>query len=125
MRREARRIQTQNINDPGGGRGKSSSGLSSLSMESLSGTGIADSSDIAEERGPPNYPAAKQSEGKILRPQYKDILRGLSFHRHLKINAEVFCVRSCKFAPPDQPSSTAAKCNSKGNRSPFNANIAH
>lgn len=35
----------------------------------------ANSSDIAEERGPPLYPIAKKSEGKILRPQYKDILR--------------------------------------------------
>ena len=34
------------------------------------------SGDIAEERGLPNYPTAKQSQGKILRPQYKDILRG-------------------------------------------------
>lgn len=37
----------------------------------------ANSSDIAEERGTPNYPTAKTPEGKILRPQYKDILRGL------------------------------------------------
>jgi TBC1 domain family member 2 len=37
----------------------------------------ANSSDIAEERGPPSYPTAKRSEGKILRPQYKEILRGL------------------------------------------------
>lgn len=36
----------------------------------------ANSSDIAEERGTPMYPTARKSEGKILRPQYKDILRG-------------------------------------------------
>ena len=35
----------------------------------------ANSSDIAEERGPV-YPSAKKSEGKILRPQYKEILKG-------------------------------------------------
>lgn len=35
----------------------------------------ANSSDIAEERGP-IYPSAKKTEGKILRPQYKDILKG-------------------------------------------------
>lgn len=34
------------------------------------------SGDIAEERGLPSYPSARHSEGKILRPQYKDILRG-------------------------------------------------
>ena len=36
-----------------------------------------DSGDIAEERNAPQYPVAKQSRGKILRPQYKDILRGI------------------------------------------------
>lgn len=36
----------------------------------------ADSSDIAEERGPPMYPPSRKGEGKILRPQYKEILRG-------------------------------------------------
>ena len=37
----------------------------------------ANSSDIAEERGGPSYPTARKIEGKILRPQYKDILKGL------------------------------------------------
>lgn len=36
----------------------------------------ANSSDIAEERGPSMYPTARKGEGKILRPQYKEILRG-------------------------------------------------
>ncbi|KAL5362808.1 RabGAP/TBC [Aspergillus floccosus] len=35
----------------------------------------ANSSDIAEERGPSMYPTARKGEGKILRPQYKEILR--------------------------------------------------
>ncbi|KAJ5894452.1 hypothetical protein N7495_006143 [Penicillium taxi] len=35
----------------------------------------ANSSDIAEERGTPMYPTARKGEGKILRPQYKDILQ--------------------------------------------------
>lgn len=35
----------------------------------------ADSSDIAEERGP-LYPVTRKGEGKILLPQYKDILKG-------------------------------------------------
>ncbi|CAG8144261.1 unnamed protein product [Penicillium salamii] len=35
----------------------------------------ADSADIAEERGAPMYPTARKGEGKILRPQYKDILQ--------------------------------------------------
>ncbi len=89
IRREANKTQTKKINDPGGGRGKNSNGFFSLSAESLSGQGIANSSDIAEERGPPSYPTTKKSDGKILRPQYKDILRGLSFYCFLTINAEV------------------------------------
>lgn len=36
----------------------------------------ANSSDIAEERSLLVYPTTKPSGGKILRPQYKDILRG-------------------------------------------------
>lgn len=36
----------------------------------------ANSSDIAEERGVSVYPTTKRAEGKILRPQYKEILRG-------------------------------------------------
>ncbi|KAL4974526.1 rab-GTPase-TBC domain-containing protein [Aspergillus desertorum] len=35
----------------------------------------ANSSDIAEERDIPLYPAARKGDGKILRPQYKDILK--------------------------------------------------
>ncbi|KAL4746789.1 hypothetical protein BDW72DRAFT_184199 [Aspergillus terricola var. indicus] len=35
----------------------------------------ANSSDIAEERDIPLYPTARKSDGKILRPQYKDILK--------------------------------------------------
>lgn len=42
-----------------------------------------DSGDIAEERGIPNYPTAKKSEGKILRPQYQEILRDPANSLHL------------------------------------------
>ena len=81
MRREAKkRIPSKKTNDPGGGSGKGINGMNStLTPERLPGRARANSSDIAEERGAPIYPAAKQSEGKILRPQYKDILRGSSF----------------------------------------------
>ena len=80
MRREAKkRIPSKKTNDPGGGSGKGSNGITSmLTPERLPGRARANSSDIAEERGAPIYPTAKQSEGKILRPQYKDILRGAS-----------------------------------------------
>lgn len=42
-----------------------------------------DNGDIAEERGLPQYPSAKKAEGKILRPQYKDILRDPANSLHL------------------------------------------
>ena len=42
-----------------------------------------DTGDIAEERGIPSYPIAKKSEGKILRPQYKEILRDPANSLHL------------------------------------------
>jgi TBC1 domain family member 2 len=36
----------------------------------------SNSADIAIERPAPTYPMPRKSEGKILRPQYKDILKG-------------------------------------------------
>ncbi|KAI2785778.1 GTPase-activating protein gyp1 [Penicillium oxalicum] len=58
------------------------SGYSARGSPSALGFGLAamnrqraNSSDIAEERGTPMYPTARKTEGKILRPQYKDILR--------------------------------------------------
>lgn len=80
MRREAKkRIPNKKTNDPGGGSSKGINGMNlMLTPERQPGRARANSSDIAEERGAPVYPTAKQSEGKILRPQYKDILRGSS-----------------------------------------------
>ena len=67
VRSKAKRIPNDKSFDPGG----------TLKISSPpNGRRRANSSDIAEERGPPIYPMAKQAEGKILRPQYKDILRG-------------------------------------------------
>ncbi|GIJ88397.1 GTPase-activating protein [Aspergillus pseudoviridinutans] len=43
----------------------------------------ANSSDIAEERGVSMYPTARKSEGKILRPQYKDVLKDPANALHL------------------------------------------
>lgn len=53
------------------------SGNSSLGADlDASSRPRANSSDIAEERGVSLYPSTKKTEGKILRPQYKDILKG-------------------------------------------------
>lgn len=43
----------------------------------------SNSFDIAEERSPLAYPSTKKGEGKILRPQYKDILRDPANSLHL------------------------------------------
>ncbi|KIW62729.1 hypothetical protein, variant 1 [Phialophora macrospora] len=43
----------------------------------------SNSFDIAEERNPLAYPSAKKGEGKILRPQYKDILKDPANSLHL------------------------------------------
>jgi hypothetical protein len=59
--------------DIGGGAGGN---LSTLGLAS-NNRSRADSADIAEERGAPMYPTARKGEGKILRPQYKDILQGM------------------------------------------------
>lgn len=79
MRREAqKRLGTKRAIDPGGGLQNSNNGIAStLSPEQATGRARANSSDIALEREPLSYPSAKNSEGKILRPQYKDILRGV------------------------------------------------
>jgi hypothetical protein len=48
-----------------------------------------DSGDIAEERGIPTYPTAKKVEGKILRPQYQEILRDPANSLHLISHASI------------------------------------
>lgn len=79
MRRKGKRLSNKKGKDPGGARGgfKNGTAASTLAQWSL------DNGDIAEERGIPNYPTTKKSEGKILRPQYKDILRDPANSLHL------------------------------------------
>ncbi|KAL8868908.1 MAG: hypothetical protein Q9174_004675 [Haloplaca sp. 1 TL-2023] len=94
MRREGKRIPSRRLNnDPGGSRPDSSFTTGNLNAASTGNRARANSSDIAMERGPPSYPVAKKSEGKILRPQYKEILRdpantlNLISHPPLALNA--------------------------------------
>lgn len=62
--------------DPGGS-GSVAQNPSSLGFGLASSSRArANSSDIAEERGTPLYPTSRKVDGKILRPQYKDILQG-------------------------------------------------
>ncbi|KAK8206276.1 rab-GTPase-TBC domain-containing protein [Phyllosticta capitalensis] len=83
MRRKGKRKPLNKGKDPGGTHslhGSMDSGLSSAQPWRL------DSGDIAEERNGstiPLYPTAKPSVGKILRPQYKDILRDPANALHL------------------------------------------
>jgi len=81
MRRKGRRkqpLQQKNPTDPKDPGGT----LSRTSTGSAAWRGM-DSGDIAEERGIPNYPTANKAEGKILRPQYHDILRDPANSLHL------------------------------------------
>ncbi|KAI1773436.1 RabGAP/TBC [Hypoxylon cercidicola] len=50
---------------------------------SFSNRRYSNSADIAIERPAPTYPMPKKSEGKILRPQYKDILKDPANALHL------------------------------------------
>lgn len=72
MRKRQNRKQPRGVpdysGDPGGG----------VVGPYMNNSGAFDSGDIAEERELPNYPTSKQTQGKILRPQYKDILKGTS-----------------------------------------------
>lgn len=73
MRRKGRRKDTLKGKDPGGTGNKNGSAP----------WRAIDSGDIAEERGIPNYPTTKKLEGKILRPQYQEILRDPANSLHL------------------------------------------
>ncbi|KAI4241233.1 MAG: hypothetical protein L6R40_004649 [Gallowayella cf. fulva] len=84
MRRSAKRTPaTKSYNDPGGTWPEREIASNTLNVPVSGGRSRADSSDIAEERGPPSYPTAKKSDGKILRPQYKEILRDPANTLHL------------------------------------------
>lgn len=54
-----------------------------LGYTSLSQRGRSNSFDIAEERNTLSYPSTNKAEGKILRPQYKEILRDPANSLHL------------------------------------------
>ncbi|KAK7529117.1 rab-GTPase-TBC domain-containing protein [Phyllosticta paracitricarpa] len=83
MRRKGKRKPLNKGKDPGGTHllhGSMDEGLASTQPWRL------DSGDIAEERNGstiPLYPTAKPSVGKILRPQYQDILRDPANALHL------------------------------------------
>ena len=82
-RRPARRKPNVKSFDPGG---EDRGGLRppmGLDPAKQSNRPRANSSDIAEVRDAPEYPSAKRGDGKILRPQYKEILRDPANSLHL------------------------------------------
>ncbi|KAL9106493.1 MAG: hypothetical protein Q9227_008472 [Pyrenula ochraceoflavens] len=82
-RKQANRLQ--NSRDPGGGL----AGYTEIKSLPDLNHGVtvkgarSNSFDIAEERNSLSYPSAKKTEGKILRPQYKEILRDPANSLHL------------------------------------------
>ncbi|KAL6866029.1 GTPase-activating protein [Amphichorda felina] len=78
MKRRARRRETQDKGDP-----NTLSPTLGSSWNDVSSRRYSNSADIAIERPAPSYPMPKKSEGKILRPQYKEILRDPANALHL------------------------------------------
>jgi len=79
MKRRTRRRESQR-------KGEDSTSLVPGAMASTLNTQArrySNSADIAIERPAPSYPMPKKSEGKILRPQYKDILKDPANALHL------------------------------------------
>ena len=82
MKRKAKKGPGQISTDPGGQLSPFGAGLQG-GFGGFGSRRLSNSADIAIERPTPNYPVAKKSEGKILRPQYKEILRDPANSLHL------------------------------------------
>ncbi|KAH6899759.1 rab-GTPase-TBC domain-containing protein [Thelonectria olida] len=78
MKRRSKRMATQSKADQG-----TLSPLGNEPMDRFHSRRYSNSADIAAERPAPTYPMPKKSEGKILRPQYKEILRDPANALHL------------------------------------------
>jgi TBC1 domain family member 2 len=76
MKRKSKRLTSLTNADPGGGLSPWGHGNQGSDYH-LGTRRLSNSQDIATERPAPSYPSPKKSEGKILRPQYKEILRGM------------------------------------------------
>ncbi|KAI9759827.1 MAG: GTPase-activating protein [Candelina submexicana] len=83
VRRKAKRIPEGMTHQHVAGVTRHGSAFGGFGLGASTARPRANSSDIAEERGPPQYPTTKQSDGKILRPQYKEILRDPANALHL------------------------------------------
>ena len=75
MKRKSKRLEGKTETDPGGGLSPWGYGMGSGNY--LGSRRLSNSADIAIERPQASHHISKKSEGKILRPQYKEILRGM------------------------------------------------
>lgn len=82
MKRKTRKDPAQGSTESAGDLSPFGHGLQG-SFGGLGPRRYSNSADIAIERPTPSYPVAKKSEGKILRPQYKEILRDPANSLHL------------------------------------------
>lgn len=83
MRRKGKKDMNKPTKDFGGVSNKSSNLRNGSNAANTLANWALDNGDVAEERMLPTYPSARKSEGKILRPQYKDILRDPANSLHL------------------------------------------
>ncbi|TVY80911.1 GTPase-activating protein gyp1 [Lachnellula suecica] len=82
MKRKTKKAPIQNKTQPPGNFASFGESLQGAYGD-LGPRRLSNSADIAIERPAPSYPVAKKSEGKILRPQYKEILRDPANSLHL------------------------------------------
>lgn len=80
MRRKGKRLSNKKGKDPGGGWPNLQNGNNAASTLA---SWALDNGDVADTRAIPTYPTAKKVDGKILRPQYKEILRDPANSLHL------------------------------------------
>jgi hypothetical protein len=83
MRRKGKKASNAKTKDYGGFGNTPSNARNANGAAGSLASWAFDNGDVAEERTLPTYPSAKKVEGKILRPQYKDILRDPANSLHL------------------------------------------
>jgi TBC1 domain family member 2 len=81
-KKKSTKARINRTKDPGAGT-SATNGSSTINIASRTDFMRSDSYDIAEERNPLAYPSTKKGDGKILRPQYKEILKDPANSLHL------------------------------------------
>jgi TBC1 domain family member 2 len=96
--KQSTKLRPGRANDSGGERDvkRSTKSASSLGIMSPPSHLRSNSFDIAEERNPLAYPSTQKGDGKILRPQYKEVLRDPANSLHLIQHPPLFSKASPK-----------------------------